>query len=385
MSKIKVAEVITRLDWGGPPDILRTLCANLNPQLYDITLFVGPTQHPSAKTKEFLRVFGQKVIVIPELKRNIRPISDFAAFLRLYFLFLRNKFDIVHTHTAKAGFLGRLAAFCARCPCIIHTPHGHNFYGYFGPIFSKMLIIAERIAACFTDAVTVFTELEKNDFIAFKIIKSEKLRLIYQGLELARYNQCNADKAKARKLFDIAADEKVVGLLARIEPIKGLDYFIEAARKVIDDVPGVKFIIVGEGSLRKQLEERIAALGLAQRFIFTGWREDIPEIISMLDILVLPSLNEAVGIVLIEAQAMGVPVVATQVGGIPEIVKDGQTGILVLPRDAQRLAKAMSELLTDEQKRLRMSETAANWMRGRFQPQDMVNNISALYQELSGR
>ena len=169
MKKIKVAEVITRLDWGGSPDMVRIICSYLSPDLYDITLVTGPTEYPTVKTKEFIEKFNPKIIVISELKRNINPIGDLVALMRLYFLFRRQNFDIVHTHTAKAGVLGRVAAALSGRSVVVHTYHGHNFYGYFGLFFSKIIVFIEKFIACFTDKIIVFTPLEREDLLRFKI------------------------------------------------------------------------------------------------------------------------------------------------------------------------------------------------------------------------
>jgi len=380
--KLKVAEVITRMDWGGSPDIVRLICKHLDPNLYDIRLIVGPSVHPTQKTKDFLEEFKDKVITVNALKRNINPINDFAALGQLRETFKREKFDIVHTHTAKAGALGRLAARKAGVPIIIHTPHGHNFYGYFGFIFSKIIIAIERHLCRFTDKIICLTQLEKKDFIKFKVASQDKLALIPQGLELDEYKDATFDKDKLKKNLGLPLNEDVVGYIGRLEPIKGLDYLI-AAVKLINN--NVKFLIVGDGSLRERLGQKVKALGLSEKFIFTGWRSDIAQLLFLMDLLVLPSLNEAVGISLIQAQAMGVPVVASNVGGIPEIIRDNFTGILVPPANPQALAKAIAGLLNDKQKRLGMSKEAKAWIKGKFRVEDMINRISGLYQELAGK
>ena len=382
MGKIKIAEVITRMDWGGSPDIVRIICNYLNPNLYDITLVTGPTKYPSSKTREFLDKFKPRIVVIPELKRNINPISDLTAFLRLCRLFRKEKFDIVHTHTAKAGALGRVAAFLSSDSVIIHTLHGHNFYGYFGPVLSKVITIIEKLVSPLTDKIVALTELEKEDLLRFRITKSEKIRVIYLGLELDKYAQINIDKTRMRRAFNIETDEAVIGNIGRFESIKGPYYFVEAAKLVAKEFARTKFILIGEGSLRRRLEEQVRKSGLQNNFIFTGWREDMPEMLSLLDILVSPSLNEAVGMILIEAQILGVPIVATNVGGVPEVVRDGETAILVPPADSFALAQAINNLLVNKQKRSAMSEAARVWIRDKFRAQDMGEEISKLYQGL---
>jgi len=375
MKKIKVAEVVTRLDWGGSPDIVRITCKYLDPGLYDIRLVTGPTKYASERTKRFLGEMGGRVIIVPHLIRDVNPFKDFIALVSLYRLFRREKFDVVHTHTAKAGALGRMAASLASVPVIIHTPHGHNFYGYFGPVFSSFILLVERFLTRCTDRIIALTALEKRDYEAFNVAKPEKVNLIYQGLEIETDAALATDREGVRRELGLKTDEKVVGMASRLEPIKGPQYFVEAAKYIAEKFPGVKFVMVGEGSLRKSLEEKIASLGLKDRFILTGWRDDVRRMISAFDILVLASLNEAVGIVLIEAQAEGVPVVATNVGGIPEIIKDGETGILVKPADPEELARAIAGLLSDDRKRAAMSEAGREWVKGRFEARAMADEV----------
>ena len=288
----------------------------------------------------------------------------------------------MHTHTAKAGTLGRLAGALCGKSAIVHTLHGHNFYGYFGPTFSKIIVFIEKTIAYFTDQIIVFTQLERDDLLKLKVTEAGKIRLIYPGLELDQCVPLNRDKVQMRKNFNITPDETLVGMIGRLEPIKGPEYFIQAAALVTKQFPQAKFIMVGEGSLRLRLERQVKDLGLEHRFIFTGWRDDIPDILSMLDILVSPSLNEGMGMILVEAQAMGVPIVATHVGGVPEMVLDHQTGILVPAADPVSLANAVKQLLTDDQKRRNMAQNSIAWVRSKFKAQDMVNAISDLYREL---
>lgn len=382
MKRIKIAEVITRMDWGGAPDIVRVLCTYLDPDIYDVTLITGNTKYPSKKTKEFLKIFKGKIIIVPYLRRNINPLYDLLSLIRLFNIFRKERFDVIHTHTAKAGILGRIAAIFYGKSAIVHTLHGHNLYGYFGPVLSKVIVLIERYLAYSTDKIICLTELEKKDLLKYRIGNADKVVVIYQGLELDRYLNVNADKIKLRKDLNIKVEENVVSVIGRLEPVKGVKYFIKVAVDLAEKFPNIRFLMVGEGSLHKSLEKQVEDLGLKDKFIFTGWREDIPEILSIVDILVLPSLNEAVGMVLIEAQAQGIPVVATSVGGIPEIVKNNQTGILVPAKDSRSLAQAVKYLLEDKQKRLQMGEEGRLWIMDKFKANDMVNSVSDLYKNL---
>lgn len=379
--KIKIAEVITRLDWSGAPDIVEIICSRLEPSVYDITLIYGPTAWPTGKTREFLERFQGRSIIVPSLKRNINLIDDLASLLRLYIIFSQGKFDIVHTHTAKAGFIGRIAAKLAGTPFVIHTPHGHDFYGYFGSVGSRFVVILERIAALFADKIAVLTETEKRDMLKYHVCDSGKIEVVKSGINFSAFEKKDVDIIKKKDEFNIEPGDIVVGAISRLESIKGLEYFIDSVKMVLDVVPKAKFLIVGEGSLRSSLEDRANRMGIGDRVIFTGWREDVPEIMMILDVVVLASLNEAVGRVLIEAGLTGKPVVATAVGGVPDIVRNGKTGILVSPMDSEGIGRAIIELLKDENKRQTMGRAAREWVKSNFDQKNMIDSIDSIYKE----
>jgi len=380
--KLRVAQVITRMDWGGAPDIVRILCENLNPDKFELTLICGKNRCVTKKNKKFLEDFKQQAVSIPYLQRDINPFFDLCALIKLFLLFKKEKFDIVHTHTAKAGFLGRVAAHFAGIKKIVHTTHGHNFYGYFGPLTSKLIIGLESYAAKFTDKMIALTCLEKEDLVRFKIIDSQKIKVLNTAVEIDDIKDGNNPLIYIKEGFGVKSNEILIGMVSRLEPIKGVKYFIAAAKIIADKFEHVKFVIVGEGSLKKDLEENITKAGLGPRFIFTGWRDDVLDIIAALDIMVLASLNEAVGIVLIEAQAQGVPVIATRVGGIPEVVEDGKTGILVASQNTEELIKAMQILIEDRQKRQAMSRAGSEAVKNKYSVQSFVDNVSKIYEEL---
>ncbi|HDH53035.1 MAG TPA: glycosyltransferase family 1 protein, partial [Nitrospirae bacterium] len=322
MKKIKIAQVITRMDWGGSPDIVRMISESLSSS-HQVMLITGLTGSPTAKTRGFLDEFKDNLITVPHLKREINLLRDFLALIELYFIFKKEKFDIVHTHTAKAGFLGRIAAHLARVEIIVHMPHGHNFYGYFGVLMSRLIVTLERFCARFTDKILVLTELEKRDYSKFKIKPLKGIDVILPGLRFEEFSYMDdKEKDAKRKQLGLKPADPVVGLVSRLEPVKGAGYFLDAAHKIAGRISNVKFLVAGEGSLRHDLEKQAESSGIKEKIRFLGWREDALEIIAVLDVLVQPSLNEAVGRVLIEAGACGVPVVATDAGGIPEIVRN---------------------------------------------------------------
>lgn len=381
MEKIRVAQIITRMDWGGSPDLVRLICSHLDKERFEVTLICGATDYPSRKTSEFLSGFG-KVVFMPELRRDVDFVSDLRALIRLYSYFRGKKFDIAHTHTAKAGALGRFAAFLAGVPVIIHTPHGHNLYGYFGRIFTWWITAVERVSAVWTSKILALTLLEKNDYLKYGIGKENSIEVVNTAVETDNYQRDSAARLQLRDAFHVPIGQSVVGMVGRLEKVKGPDIFVAAAKKVLSVRADVKFILFGDGSMRKELEDDVHSCGLEGRIVFAGWRDDIQQVMSMLDILVLPSRNEAVGLVLIEAQACGLPVIASNVGGVPEAIKDGQTGILVEPEDPDGLGNAVTRLLDDVRSRVRMGESGRIWAGERFKADIMVNRLTEVYTSL---
>jgi glycosyltransferase involved in cell wall biosynthesis len=380
--KIRIAQIITRMDWGGSPDLVRIMCEHLDKDRYDITLISGPTAHPTARTEKFLKDFKGSYVIVPQLKRDIELIHDTIAFIRLYVLLRVRKFDIVHTHTAKAGALGRLAARLAGVKVIVHSPHGHNFYGYFKPRMTRRIIKVERFLSRFTNKIIAATELEKKDYLGYRIGTASTIDVIYAGIDLDEYHADVAQRDAMKSFLGLAVQDSVVGMVGRLEQIKGPGYFVEAAMHICRLRQNVSFVLIGDGSLKKALQNRVDGQGFHDRIIFTGWRDDVASMFAVLDIMVLPSLNEAVGLVLIEAQSNGIPVVASNVGGIPETIKEDETGFLVPAGHADKLAQAILFLLDHPDKRARMGAAARQWVASRFKAQQMTADISALYEGL---
>jgi len=368
---IRIAHIITRMDRGGAPDIVRLLVEKLDPQRYEPTLIYGLTREPSAQTRRLLASLGQRAVCVPSLRRAPRPFLDGTAFFSLLKILRKGRFDLVHTHTAKAGVLGRIAARRAGVAAIVHSPHGHDFYGYFGRAGSLLVVWAERFAARFCDRIHVLTRLEEREMARYRICPAQKVRVIPSGVSV------NVPAAAQRDKAGLCA-----GFVGRLEPVKGPGYFVEAAAVISRQRPQVRFLLAGEGSLRAGLEERSRALGLSPMMTFNGWVEDINALYGQIDILIVPSLNEAVGRVILEAGARGIPSVAAAVGGIPEVVRDGETGLLVKARDAKGMADAALRLLGDGAVRRRMGEAAAAWVRQEHDELKMVAGFEQLYNEL---
>ena len=378
--KKKMAQIVTRLDYGGVPDIFRIACEACAKD-YEVTIILGPSLHMTPKTKKFLADFSGKVVKISSLKREINPFLDTVAFVKLFFLCLINRFDVVHTHTAKAGILGRIAAKFAGVDRVVHMPHGHNFYGYFGRTMSTIVVWSERFASKFTDRLIVLTELEKKDYVCRNIIAENKIVVVPSGQELDEFKIFRTvDRHFKRSSLDIKDDQKVIAMVSRLAPVKGPDLFIKAAEILLKKRKDVLFLLVGDGELHEELQEYVILNNLDEHVRFLGWHDDALEIIFISDVILQPSRNEAVGRTLIEAQLLGVPVVASRVGGIPEIILEGKTGDLFSLGDMNDLISKLNKLLDDEGYRSQISVEAKKWAEENFSAEVMIEKIKQTYE-----
>lgn len=382
--KIRVAQVITRMDWGGSPDILRMLAAKLDGRLFDQHFFIGDTRYPSAATKAFFRDYSEKITFIPALRRDVHPLLDMAACWQLYRHFRATGFDIVHTHTAKAGALGRIAARLAGVRAVVHTAHGHNFYGYFNRMGSAAVVVAERMLSGITDRLMVLTELELADCLSQRICPAEKLALVRTAFDMRPAVEPQ-QRLEMRRRRGIADSDEVIGFVGRLEPVKGADTFIEACLALLAQRRQCRVIIAGEGSLRPELEQQVDQANMRQRVDFLGWVDDAAGLMPLFDVLALPSRNEAVGIALLEAQAAGVAVVASRVGGIPEAVAEGRTALLIPAQDPLALLRALNTLLDDARLRQAMGANGRQWIVGRFSPERFAAETARLYCGVLGK
>ena len=376
--RVKIAQVITRMDRGGAPDIVRSICESLSDR-YEITLITGLSRNPDSRTVSFLEKFKGNVITAAALRRNINPLMDMAAFVQLFLIFRRGRFDIVHTHTSKAGFIGRLAARLAGTKNIIYMPHGHVFYGYFNRAVSCIFLWLERLAGVFTDRIVALTELEKRDLADSGVLAPDKIEIISSGIDTDRKEISDKDRIRKKNEFSVNPDERLVVMAGRLEAVKGPGVFLECALVLLEEFDDVKFLAAGDGSLKSELTAQCRELGISKSFIFAGWREDIFDILAMSDVVVLPSLNEAVGRVLLEAGICGIPAVASRVGGVPEIISDRQTGILVEPSDAVGMAEAVSYLLRHKDVRIGMGQAARERVSALFSESSMIAGFDELY------
>ncbi|MBI5893793.1 MAG: glycosyltransferase [Deltaproteobacteria bacterium] len=391
---MKILHIITRLDRGGSAEVVLNLVSGLKEKGHDVFLAVGPTVEPQADIKLFSKNSNIPVSYLKFLIRNINPFRDIPAFFEILKLIKKIKPDVLHTHTSKAGFLGRIAGRLAGVKTVVHTPHGHIFYGYYNSLISRIFIYLEKLASRFCDKIITLTEIEKREYIKEGVADKEKIISIPCGIDIDRFTQLegkshpslltgftlNKDKSIRNKLA-ISPDAKVIGWAGRLEPVKGCEYFLRACHLIKKDLPDVKFLIVGDGPLRKEMEELALSLDLKNEVIFLGFRNDMPEIMNSIDVLVHTPLNEGLGRVLLEAMACGKPIVAANVGGIPEIVKHDINGILVPSKDYVSTANETIRILKDKKLAERLGEGGKKVAMG-FSIKTMVEKTNRLYNTL---
>jgi glycosyltransferase involved in cell wall biosynthesis len=389
LEKIKVMHIITRLDKGGSAENTLLTCRGLTERcelvlVYGLSLESHMTECEEEAVESGIKEAekkGVRVIAIPSLVRRISPGQDLRAFFSVWRLMIRERPDIVHTHTSKAGILGRCAAKLAGVPTIVHTPHGHVFYGHFGPLASRFFLVIERLMAFVTDRMVALTEAERNDYVAFSVSNPDKIVTIHSGVEIERYMKAEVNIEDKKRSLGLDPKELVVGSIGWLLPVKGPMYLLRALARVWQSHPETRLLFVGKGDMEEELRAEASRMGISDKVTFLGWRNDIPEIMHTLDILVLPSLNEGMGRVLVEAMAAGKPVVASRVGGILDLVKHGHNGFLVTPGDVVGLSLAIGELARDERLRNEMGRRGST-MAQNYSVEKMLREIDSLYSSL---
>jgi glycosyltransferase involved in cell wall biosynthesis len=354
---IRVVHVITRLTLGGSAENTIGQVQALDRAGYATALAVGlaASEPPIV---EGARRRGCRLVDVPTLGREVAPLQDVVALGTLVRLLRRERAAIVHTHTSKGGFLGRLAARMAGVPAIIHQPHGHILYGYWGPRRTAFYVALERIAARWSDRLVTLTERGTEEHLARGIGRRQQFVEIPSGVPIADLRARAPERGAARRDLGLPAGAFVVAAVGRLVPVKGFDVLLRALPAVLAAVPDTQVVLVGDGPERFALTALAGRLGVAGRVRLDGPSPDVATTLAAADVLAAPSRNEGMGRVLVEAMALGVPVVGAAVGGIPSVVGDGEAGRLVPPDDPPALAAALIELGRDGGLRAQLSEAA---------------------------
>jgi glycosyltransferase involved in cell wall biosynthesis len=373
----RLLRIITRLNIGGPARQALMLHRALPALGYDCELVSGAPQREEGAFPPP----AERYHLVEPLRRETDFVADARAIQALTRIMRRQRPAIVHTHTTTAGGLGRIAGGRAKVPILVHTFHGHVLSGYLSAPQTKSLVLAERWLARRTDALVSVSARVRDELLALGIGREEQWRVVPLGLELGDLLDGPAPPAAARAALGLPASGPLIGIVGRLVAIKDHETFLAMAAQVAAEHPDAGFVIAGDGDLRPSLETRARHL-LGDRAHFLGWATDLPVLYGALDVVVLTSRNEGTPVALIEAGAAGRPVVATDVGGVADVVRGGETGFLVPPRDGAGLAGRVSALLADPARAAAMGAAGRAWVRSRFSAERLVQDLDALYGEL---
>jgi glycosyltransferase involved in cell wall biosynthesis len=384
--RTKILRIIARLNMGGPALHVAYLTAGLRERGYDTTLVAGSLARGEDSMAFVADELDVDVVRIDELGREISPLRDLIATLRLARLIRRERPDILHTHTAKAGTVGRVAALLSGRkgpPIVVHTFHGHVLRGYFGPLRSLFFRLLERWLAARTTVLIAVSPQVRDDLVALRVAPSERFVVIRLGIELdERVSGSQDGRLESRRYLGIPPDRFAVGWIGRMTAVKRTDDVLVAFKRLRDGGVDACLCMVGDGPDRPQLEHRAHELGIVKDTLFLGYQEDVAPFYAAFDALVLPSSNEGTPVSAIEALAAGRPVVATRVGGVPDVVQEGEDGFLVEPGATDELAERLAQLARDPALRERMGEAGRQRVLPRYAVERLVDDVDRLYRSL---
>ncbi len=355
---IRIVRVIARLNVGGPAVYTISLTAGLDPAQFQQWLVTGVAAPYEGDMLTDAEARGVTPIVVPHLGRAIDARDDLRAFMALVRLFRQLRPDIVETHTAKAGVVGRLAAWAAGVPVTVHTFHGHVFHSYFSPVRSALVRGIERLLALRTTRIIALGPAQRAEILGYGVGRPKQIVSLPIGLDLEPYHTSKRHRGRLRAELGVGPDTKLVGIVARLTAIKSHEVFLQAAAAVRWQHPDAQFVVVGAGERREELAQLAEEYGIAPAVHWLGWRRDLPLVYADLDVVALTSRNEGLPTTLVEAMAAGRPVVATRVGGVPTLVTHGETGLLAASGDANALAAAMLTVLNNRQYAERLGAAA---------------------------
>ena len=383
---VRIMRVIARLNMGGPALHVSYLTAGLRKRGYVTTLVAGSLARGEESMSFVAEELGVQVISIAELHREISPLRDALAVVRLARLIRLQRPQILHTHTAKAGAIGRLAALLAgdaRPPIIVHTFHGHVLRGYFGPWQTAFFRLLERrLAEVATVLIAVSPEV-RDDLVALGVAPAEKFVVIRLGIELEQRVDPGQDgRVETRRMLGIPPERFVVGWIGRMTGVKRTDDVLLAVKRLREREVDAALCMVGDGPDRELVERRASELGIVRHCFFLGYQEDVAPFYAAFDAMVLPSGNEGTPVSAIEALASGRPVVATRVGGVPDVVRDGEDGFLVERGDIEQLAERLALLARDPELREQMGRAGRERVVPRYAVDRLIDDVDRLYRSL---
>ncbi|MBI3501659.1 MAG: glycosyltransferase [Bacteroidetes bacterium] len=380
----RILRIVNRFNLGGPTYNAAYLTKYLSPDFE--TLLIGGMKDETEESSEFiLKNLGLNYQIIPEMKRSINPINDFAAYHKIKNSIREFQPHIVHTHAAKAGALGRQAAFSCKVPVTVHTFHGHVFHSYFGGIKTLFYKNIERKLAKKTSAISALSEKQKQELVEeHKICSSEKVHVVPLGFDLNRFHENIEMKRKNfRAKYNLSENEIAIGIVGRLVPVKNHSLFLYAI-KYLKENSSKKILgfLIGDGEERNFLEEKAKELGIKENILFTSWEKNVDKIYPGLDIVCLTSFNEGTPVSLIEAQAANRPIVSTSVGGIENAVVPNNTALLSEISDEQKYFDNLLRLVDNDNLRSEMGRGGWDFVKDKFSYSRLVNDMKLLYTQL---
>lgn len=378
--KIRVAHIITNFAAGGAQEYLLSIVKGLDKSLFE-PMVLGRMEG------EFVQMFqsleGVKVLDVRSLRRDISPFNDVRSVFEITRLCKENQIDIVHTHSSKAGVVGRLGAWRAGVKTIVHTVHGFSFNDFMPGLERAGMVFLERWMSRYTTDLLFVSNKDRETGNALGIGAKERSLTIYNGIDYQPF-ESKPDREAVRKSLGIDSDDYVIGFTGRLSKQKGIHILVEAFARFQSENLSARLLLVGDGPLRNRVENLARKLRVESRVSITGFRDDVAQMLSAMDLFVMTSLWEGLSRSLVEAMYAKIPVIATDVGGTSDAVKTGETGWLVPPDDIDSVASAMKEAVADPQKCARLAGSAHAWAVSAFDLRKMLLSISSMYLEAAG-
>ena len=382
--KIKVGHIIARMITGGADENTLFTMEGLNKEKYNVDLITGEEVDESVFNKVKNNNFN--IIKIKGIKWKLNFFHDPIVLIKLIKLIRKNHYDIVHTHTTKAGILGRIAARIAGVPIIVHGLHGSTFEAFDSELLNWLLFFFERLTGRFTDAYISVSKLLSKKYIEKGIGKKKNYHTVYSGMELETFygSREKTDCRKKRKELGIGLEDFVIGNVGRLETRKGHEFLIDAFKNFSEKQKEdqVKLLIIGDGNKREYLESYVKELNLEGKVIFTGYRKDVEELMAVMDIFALTSLREGLPRVLVQAAAVGMPSIAFNVDGVPEIIRDNYNGFLVKAKNIEELENRIVKYMNNKELVLQHGRNGREFIENKWSTKGMVDRIDKIYQNL---
>ncbi|MGB9669304.1 MAG: glycosyltransferase family 4 protein [Anaerolineales bacterium] len=376
---VRVLHIITRMIVGGAQENTMYTAALLDKDLFHVDLLCGPQTGSEGSLIEETHDLKVNLTILPELVREVNPWKDIIALLKLYRYIKQGNYAIVHTHSSKAGILGRLAAKIATTPVIIHTVHGWSFHDYMPWLKKTTYIFLERIMGSFCQKIIVVSCIDQEKGLKNHIGKPEQYQLIRSAIPLDKFQPRIELKAKIRQELGIPINAPVVGNIGRLSPQKNPLEWVQIAALIKRQIPNVHFLLVGDGPLHAQVVEQLQNEGILNVTHLSGLRRDVNHLLNAIDVFLLTSLWEGLPRVIPEAMCIGIPVVAYQVDGIAEIIRHGINGFLCEPHQLEKAAEYCVELIKNPSLRQSMINASRQSIQSEFDLNKMIQNIQQLY------